>query len=112
MVRPRETLDNIGRDVAVQMDMLREDVERNIRERIRGEYEDRRLIFIDEFIEQNGLTGDDASTFRRLAFIRNSMTGESGGRALESLLRQMRRGTRDLYITMKRDRRLHNNCRR
>ena len=103
MVRPRETLDNIGRDVAVQMDMLREDVERNIRERIHGEYEQRRLIFIDEFIEQNGLTGDDASTFRRLAFIRNSMTGESGGRALESLLRQMRRGTRDLYITMERE---------
>ncbi len=103
IIHPRETLENIGRDVAVQMDMLREDVEKDIQKKVRGEYEDRRLIFINEFIEQNGLTGDDASTFRRLAFIRNSMTGESGGRAFESLLRQMRRGTRDLYITMERD---------
>jgi len=87
---PRGTMADITTDITLQLEQARNNAMTRARTEITRQFDLRRQELADRYIRDMGLTGEDAAAFRRLAGIRNIMTGEQFGRMGEDALREGR----------------------
>lgn len=87
---PRGTMADITTDITLQLEQARNNAMTRARTEITRQFDLRRQELANRYIRDMGLTGEDAAAFRRLAGIRNIMTGEQFGRMGEDALREGR----------------------
>ena len=87
LTNPRGAMADIATDLTLQLEQARNNTMRRAREEITRQFDLRRQELANRYIRDMGLTGEEAAAFRRLAGIRNIMTGEQFGRMGEDALR-------------------------
>lgn len=102
LINPRGAMAEIATDLTLQLEQAKNNAVAVARTRIAREFEARRQEVYARCTRDLGLTADQEAAFRRLASIRNIMTGEQFGRAAEEAVRQFRWGIQDLDTEMQR----------
>ena len=102
LINPRGAMADIATDLTLQLEQAKNNAVERARTRIAREFDARRQEFFARCTHDLGLTEDQEAAFRRLASLRNIMTGEQFGRAAEEAVRQFRWGIEDLETEMQR----------